>query len=81
MDVAFFPTNQACSPCSLLELPHVEALLVMCYSIVENTCIMTPTARAWQHLENEILGFGKTVGPACCLMNTCSLGILWAWHC
>uniref|UniRef100_G1QEW6 Acrosin-binding protein n=1 Tax=Myotis lucifugus TaxID=59463 RepID=G1QEW6_MYOLU len=46
---------------SLLQLPHEEALLVMCYSIVENTCIMTPTARAWRHLEDEILGFGKSV--------------------
>ncbi|KAM7115687.1 acrosin-binding protein isoform 1-T1 [Molossus nigricans] len=46
---------------SLLQLPHVEALLVMCYSIVENSCIMTPTAKAWQHLEDEVLGFGKTV--------------------
>ncbi|XP_015415450.1 PREDICTED: acrosin-binding protein [Myotis davidii] len=46
---------------SLLQLPHEEALLVMCYSIVENTCVMTPTAKAWRHLENEILGFGKSV--------------------
>ncbi|XP_077025961.1 acrosin-binding protein isoform X3 [Tamandua tetradactyla] len=46
---------------SLLQLPHVEALLVLCYSIVENTCPMTPTAKAWQHFEDEVLGFGKSV--------------------
>lgn len=86
MDVAFCPSPLAhphqsvLSPCSLLQLPHVEALLVMCYSIMENSCTMTPTARAWRHLEDEILGFGKTVCPPCCLTDTCSLGILWAWH-
>ncbi|XP_066217338.1 acrosin-binding protein [Saccopteryx leptura] len=69
------------SSSSLLQLPHVEALLVMCYSIVENTCIMTPTARAWRHLEDEILGFGKTVCDSlgrhhmaiCPLCDFCSL--------
>ncbi|XP_032502622.1 acrosin-binding protein isoform X5 [Phocoena sinus] len=52
---------KAQSPGSLLQLPHVEALLALCYSIVENTCVITPTAKAWQHLEDEILGFGKSV--------------------
>lgn len=66
------------SSCSLLQLPHVEALLALCYSIVENTCVITPTAKAWQHLEDEILGFGKSVCPPCCLMAPCSPGILWA---
>lgn len=86
MDVAFWPSPLAhplqsvLSPCSLLQLPHVEALLVMCYSIMENSCTITPTARAWRHLENEVLGFGKTVCPLCCLTDTCSLGILWARH-
>ncbi|XP_047722265.1 acrosin-binding protein isoform X2 [Prionailurus viverrinus] len=47
---------------SLLQMPHVEALLVLCYSIVENTCTITPTAKAWQYIEEEILGFGKPVG-------------------
>ncbi|XP_059970032.1 acrosin-binding protein isoform X3 [Mesoplodon densirostris] len=52
---------KAQSPGSLLQLPHVEALLALCYSIVENTCVVTPTAKAWQHLEDEILGFGKSL--------------------
>ncbi|XP_037702249.1 acrosin-binding protein [Choloepus didactylus] len=46
---------------SLLELPHMEALLILCYSIVENSCSMNPTAKAWQHFEEEVLGFGKSV--------------------
>ncbi|XP_032972379.1 acrosin-binding protein [Rhinolophus ferrumequinum] len=66
---------------SLLQLPHVEALLVMCYSIMENSCTMTPTARAWRHVEDEILGFGKTVCDSlgrqhiatCPLCDFCSL--------
>ncbi|XP_036923778.1 acrosin-binding protein isoform X2 [Sturnira hondurensis] len=66
---------------SLLQLPHVEALLVMCYSIVENICIMTPTAKAWRHLEDETLGFGRKVCdslgryhvPLCPLCDFCSL--------
>ncbi|XP_058414948.1 acrosin-binding protein isoform X2 [Diceros bicornis minor] len=69
------------SPGSLLQLPHVEALLVLCYSIVENTCVITPTAKAWQHLEEETLGFGKSVCDSlgrrhvrsCDLCDFCSL--------
>nr|KAF6493356.1 acrosin binding protein [Rousettus aegyptiacus] len=65
----------------LLQLPHVEALLVMCYSILENTCTMTPTAKAWKHLEDEVLGFGKAVcdnlgrrhTAVCPLCDFCSL--------
>ncbi|KAM6215825.1 acrosin-binding protein [Rhynchocyon petersi] len=64
----------------LLKLPHMEALLVLCYSIVENACIMTPTAKAWQFVEEEILGFGKPVcdnlgrrhTPSCALCDFCS---------
>ncbi|XP_035973595.1 acrosin-binding protein isoform X2 [Halichoerus grypus] len=66
---------------SLLQMPHVEALLVLCYSIVENTCTITPTARAWQYIEEEILGFGKPVCDSlgrrhtatCALCDFCSL--------
>ncbi|XP_014722057.2 acrosin-binding protein isoform X2 [Equus asinus] len=69
------------SPGGLLQLPHVEALLVLCYSIVENTCIITPTAKAWQHMEEETLGFGKSVCDSlgrrhlatCPLCDFCSL--------
>ncbi|KAM9672709.1 acrosin-binding protein [Trichechus inunguis] len=66
---------------SLLQLPHVEAMLVLCYSIVESPCITTPTAKAWQFMEEEILGFGKPVcdnlgrrhTPTCALCDFCSL--------
>uniref|UniRef100_A0A8I3PWI5 Acrosin-binding protein n=1 Tax=Canis lupus familiaris TaxID=9615 RepID=A0A8I3PWI5_CANLF len=69
------------SSCSLLQMPHVEALLVLCYSIVENTCTITPTAKAWQYVEEEILGFGKPVcdslgrrhSATCDLCDFCSL--------
>ncbi|XP_004692620.2 PREDICTED: acrosin-binding protein [Condylura cristata] len=68
-------------PGSLLQLPHVDALLILCYSIVENTCILTPTAKAWQYLEDEKLGFGKSVCDSlgrrhtgtCDLCGFCSL--------
>lgn len=73
------PQPVLCS-CSLLQLPHVDALLVLCYSIVENTCVITPTAKAWQYLEDETLGFGKSVCPPCCLMGPCTAGVLWAWE-
>ncbi|XP_060046174.1 acrosin-binding protein isoform X2 [Erinaceus europaeus] len=49
------------SPGSLLQIPHMDALLVLCYSIIENSCTMTPTAKAWRHLEEENMGFGKMV--------------------
>lgn len=86
VDVAFCPSPPAHphqpvpSSCSLLQMPHVEALLVLCYSIVENTCTITPTARAWQYIEEEILGFGKPVCLQCCVTDTCSLAVLWARH-
>lgn len=84
MDVAFcaspltHPHQPVLSSCSLLQMPHIEAMLVLCYSIVENTCTITPTAKAWQYIEEEILGFGKPVCPLRCLMDTCSSTILWA---
>ncbi|KAM6161642.1 acrosin-binding protein [Erethizon dorsatum] len=46
---------------SLLQLPHKEALLVLCYSIVMNSCVLTPAARAWRYLEEETFSFGKSV--------------------
>ncbi|XP_012615949.1 acrosin-binding protein isoform X2 [Microcebus murinus] len=69
------------NPGSLLHLPHTEALLVLCYSIVENTCVITPTAKAWKYMEEEILGFGKSVcdnlgrrhTSTCALCDFCSL--------
>ncbi|XP_032110483.1 acrosin-binding protein isoform X3 [Sapajus apella] len=68
-------------PGGLLQLPHTEALLVLCYSIVENTCIITPTAKAWKYMEEEVLGFGKSVCDSlgrrhlstCALCDFCSL--------
>ncbi|XP_028748202.1 acrosin-binding protein isoform X1 [Peromyscus leucopus] len=56
---------------SLLQLPHTETMMVLCYSIMENTCTMTPTAKAWSYMEEEILGFGDSVCPPCYLMDTC----------
>nr|XP_002712927.2 acrosin-binding protein [Oryctolagus cuniculus] len=66
---------------SLLQLPHTEALLVLCYSIVENNCIITPTAKVWKYIEDEVLGFGKPVCDSlgrrhtstCPLCDFCSL--------
>ncbi|XP_059114579.1 acrosin-binding protein isoform X1 [Peromyscus eremicus] len=66
---------------SLLQLPHTETMMVLCYSIMENTCTMTPTAKAWSYMEEEILGFGDSVcdslgrrhTAACPLCAFCSL--------
>ncbi|XP_052030844.1 acrosin-binding protein [Apodemus sylvaticus] len=66
---------------SLQQLPHTESLMVLCYSIMENTCTMTPTAKAWSYMEEEILGFGDSVcdnlgrrhTAACPLCAFCSL--------
>lgn len=70
------PHQSVLSSCSLQQLPHTETLMVLCYSIMENTCTMTPTAKAWSYMEEEILGFGDSVCPPCYLMD-----IPWAWHC
>lgn len=34
---------------------------MLCYSIVMNSCVMTPSAKAWKYLEEETFGFGKSV--------------------
>ncbi|XP_008823624.1 acrosin-binding protein [Nannospalax galili] len=66
---------------SILQLPHMDTMIVLCYSIMENTCTMTPTAKAWSYMEEEILGFGDSVcdslgrrhTAACPLCAFCSL--------
>lgn len=70
------PHQSVLSSCSLLQLPHTETMMVLCYSIMENTCTMTPTAKAWSYMEEEILGFGDSVCPPCYLMDTCH----WTFH-
>ncbi|XP_040834948.1 acrosin-binding protein [Ochotona curzoniae] len=66
---------------SLLQISHSDALLVLCYSIMENNCIITPTAKAWKYIEEQVLGFGKPVCDSlgrrhtstCPLCDFCSL--------
>lgn len=45
---------------------------------MENNCIITPTAKAWKYIEEQVLGFGKPVSLPCCWMP---LGTLETWHC
>ncbi|XP_051819520.1 acrosin-binding protein isoform X2 [Antechinus flavipes] len=45
----------------LLSLTGEEALLVLCYTILSGSCPAIPMTKAWQHIEEQIYGFGNTV--------------------
>ncbi|NXP24688.1 ACRBP protein, partial [Scytalopus superciliaris] len=46
---------------SLLGLQNDEAVLVLCYAILEGNCLSTMLARAWKEMEKRVLGFGDLV--------------------
>ncbi|XP_036614517.1 acrosin-binding protein isoform X2 [Trichosurus vulpecula] len=56
-----FPTPPQTSFPSLLSLHGEEALLVLCYAILSSSCPAIPVTKAWQHIEEQIYGFGNTV--------------------
>ncbi|XP_068957562.1 acrosin-binding protein [Petaurus breviceps papuanus] len=56
-----FPTPPQTSSPSLLSVPGEEALLVLCYAILSSSCPAIPVTKAWQHIEEQIYGFGNTV--------------------
>ncbi|XP_053155085.1 acrosin-binding protein isoform X2 [Hemicordylus capensis] len=46
---------------SLLALEKDEALVVLCYAVLQSICISSAVSKAWRKMEAENFGFGHTV--------------------
>ncbi|NXU89640.1 ACRBP protein, partial [Xiphorhynchus elegans] len=46
---------------SLLALQNDEAVLVLCYAVLEGNCLSSMLAMAWKEMENRVFGFGDLV--------------------
>lgn len=57
---------------SLLALKKDEAVIILCYAILEGNCLSSVVTQAWKEVEERVLGFGdsvkmlaSTVDPRC----------------
>ncbi|XP_026716811.1 acrosin-binding protein [Athene cunicularia] len=46
---------------SLLALKNDEAVIILCYAILEGNCLLSVVTEAWKEMEERILGFGDSV--------------------
>ncbi|NXU37027.1 ACRBP protein, partial [Drymodes brunneopygia] len=46
---------------SLLALQNDEAVLVLCYAVLEGNCLSSMLAMAWKEMEKKVFGFGDMV--------------------
>ncbi|NXQ69481.1 ACRBP protein, partial [Quiscalus mexicanus] len=46
---------------SLLALQNDEAVLVLCYAVLEGNCLSSMLTTAWKEMEKRVLGFGDSV--------------------
>ncbi|NWW79656.1 ACRBP protein, partial [Climacteris rufus] len=46
---------------SLLALQNDEAVLVLCYAVLEGNCLSSMLAMAWKEMEKKVFGFGDSV--------------------
>ncbi|NXP97241.1 ACRBP protein, partial [Vidua macroura] len=46
---------------SLLALQNDEAVLVLCYAVLEGNCLSSMLTMAWKEMEKRVLGFGDSV--------------------
>ncbi|NWV06213.1 ACRBP protein, partial [Ptilonorhynchus violaceus] len=46
---------------SLLALQNDEAVLVLCYAVLEGNCLSSMLATAWKEMEKRVFGFGDLV--------------------
>ncbi|NWT99849.1 ACRBP protein, partial [Urocynchramus pylzowi] len=46
---------------SLLALQNDEAVLVLCYTVLEGNCLSSMLTMAWKEMEKRVLGFGDSV--------------------
>ncbi|NXM80827.1 ACRBP protein, partial [Oenanthe oenanthe] len=48
-------------PASLLALQNDEAVLVLCYAVLEGNCLSSMLTKAWKEMEKRVFGFGDSV--------------------
>lgn len=46
---------------SLLALKKKEAVMILCYAVLEGICVSSVVTQAWKEMEGKILGFGDSV--------------------
>nr|XP_047907492.1 acrosin-binding protein isoform X2 [Anser cygnoides] len=46
---------------SLLALKKKEAVMILCYAVLEGICVSSVVTQAWKEVEEKILGFGDSV--------------------
>uniref|UniRef100_A0A8D2NJG9 Acrosin-binding protein n=1 Tax=Zonotrichia albicollis TaxID=44394 RepID=A0A8D2NJG9_ZONAL len=66
LDMHLFSLWQGMTPSfpfsvSLLALRNDEAVLVLCYAVLEGNCLSSMITTAWKEMEKRVLGFGDSV--------------------
>uniref|UniRef100_A0A8C0EJY7 Acrosin-binding protein n=1 Tax=Bubo bubo TaxID=30461 RepID=A0A8C0EJY7_BUBBB len=59
-----YPGNPSDTPHSstdLLALKNDEAVMILCYAILEGNCLLSVVTEAWKEMEERVLGFGDSV--------------------
>ncbi|NWU46364.1 ACRBP protein, partial [Dromas ardeola] len=46
---------------SLLALKNDEAVIILCYAMLEGNCLLSVVTQAWKEMEDRVLGFGDSV--------------------
>ncbi|XP_009637413.1 acrosin-binding protein [Egretta garzetta] len=46
---------------SLLALKKDEAVMILCYAMLEGNCLLSVVTQAWKEMEESVLGFGNSV--------------------
>uniref|UniRef100_A0A8V5FRY2 Acrosin-binding protein n=1 Tax=Melopsittacus undulatus TaxID=13146 RepID=A0A8V5FRY2_MELUD len=56
-----FLTSSVLSSVSLLALTTDEAVLILCYAMLEGNCLSSVITQAWKEMEEGVFGFGDSV--------------------
>ncbi|NXW59841.1 ACRBP protein, partial [Eurystomus gularis] len=54
-------TSSIPSSVSLLALKKDEAMMILCYAMLEGNCLLSVVTHAWKEMEERVLGFGVSV--------------------
>ncbi|NXK71760.1 ACRBP protein, partial [Amazona guildingii] len=54
-------TSSVLSSVSLFALKTDEAVMILCYAMLEGNCLSSVVTQAWKEMEERILGFGDSV--------------------
>ncbi|KAM6381903.1 acrosin-binding protein [Alca torda] len=59
VDVVNQPSSEI--PLNLLALKNGEAVIILCYAMLEGNCLSSVVTQAWKEMEDRVLGFGDSV--------------------